>query len=415
LSHSKERTEKTCLNCGTQVQGRYCQSCGQENIEPKETVWGLITHFFYDITHFDGKFFSTVRYLLLKPGFLSQEYIRGKRASYLHPIRMYVFTAAFFFIIFFSLFKPGELMLGADTSQEIKKFNEAAQSLKETIPKTGDSITRAAKVRALAKIEKKAGQLRAEMDAKTRQDSLWAADPAKATSKLLDSLAKEGKLDSTTIEEQDSTYSILPNGESKLSVQKRKRRAFSGNDFNIPYRSLIAYDSVQAELPASRRDGWLTRSMIHRAIKMTNKFSDDRNEAMALFMEKFMHTLPQAMFVSLPAFALILLLLYARRRFYYVDHGIFTIHFYCATYLMLLLYFALDRIQSLGAGLGFLKILKFLAILAIFFYLYKAMRRFYHQGRMKTLLKFLILNFFVIILIGLLVGVFLLVTLFEYN
>ena len=46
LSHSKERKEKNCLNCNTEVQGRYCHVCGQENIEPKETVWGLVTHFF---------------------------------------------------------------------------------------------------------------------------------------------------------------------------------------------------------------------------------------------------------------------------------------------------------------------------------------------------------------------------------
>ena len=84
------------------VAGKYCQVCGQENIAPKESAWHLITHFFYDITHFDGRFFSTVKYLLLKPGFLTAEYARGRRMSYLHPVRMYVFTSAFFFLIYFS-------------------------------------------------------------------------------------------------------------------------------------------------------------------------------------------------------------------------------------------------------------------------------------------------------------------------
>ena len=101
LSHYKERKEKTCLNCNAHLYGRYCHNCGQENIEPKETFWGLITHFLYDITHFDGKFFNTLKHLIIKPGFLSREYINGRRATYLHPIRMYVFTSAFFFIIFF--------------------------------------------------------------------------------------------------------------------------------------------------------------------------------------------------------------------------------------------------------------------------------------------------------------------------
>jgi hypothetical protein len=126
VSHTKEREEKICLNCGAQLTGRYCQVCGQENTEPKETVWGLVSHFFNDITHFDGKFFSTVKYLIAKPGFLSAEYIKGRRASYLHPIRMYVFTSAFFFIIFFSLFPPESFVGGKDEADQPKELTEAS-------------------------------------------------------------------------------------------------------------------------------------------------------------------------------------------------------------------------------------------------------------------------------------------------
>ena len=94
-----------CLNCKTEIQGRFCHNCGQENLEPKESVGHLISHFFQDITHFDGKFFSTVKYLLIRPGFLSTEYMLGRRASYVNPVRMYIFTSAFFFLIFFTFFK----------------------------------------------------------------------------------------------------------------------------------------------------------------------------------------------------------------------------------------------------------------------------------------------------------------------
>lgn len=102
MSHGKERKEKDCLNCGAELNGRYCHKCGQENIEPKESFLHLVNHFVEDITHFDGKFFTTLKDLLFKPGFLSKEYLKGRRASYLHPIRMYVFTSAAFFLIFFS-------------------------------------------------------------------------------------------------------------------------------------------------------------------------------------------------------------------------------------------------------------------------------------------------------------------------
>jgi len=72
----------------------------QENFEPKETFWMLATHFAYDVLHFDGKFFSTLKYLLLKPVFITRIFTWQKSklfASY----KMYVFTSAIFFIIFF--------------------------------------------------------------------------------------------------------------------------------------------------------------------------------------------------------------------------------------------------------------------------------------------------------------------------
>ncbi len=108
MSHLPQRKEKNCLNCGMQVIGNFCHNCGQENIEPKETVWHLITHFFRDVTHFDGKFFTSLKDLILKPGFLSKEYMVGRRANYLNPVRTYLFTSAIFFLIFFSLYKINE-------------------------------------------------------------------------------------------------------------------------------------------------------------------------------------------------------------------------------------------------------------------------------------------------------------------
>ncbi len=87
-----------------QVIGNFCHNCGQENIEPKETVWHLISHFFRDVTHFDGKFFTSLKDLILKPGFLSKEYMVGRRANYLNPgedIFIYVcniFPHFFFFV-----------------------------------------------------------------------------------------------------------------------------------------------------------------------------------------------------------------------------------------------------------------------------------------------------------------------------
>jgi ribosomal protein L40E len=101
LPHQHERKEKICLNCGSRLQGRFCHNCGQENLEPKESIGHLLTHFFNDVTQFDGKFFTTLKDLLIKPGFLSREYMSGRRVDYLNPVKMYLFTSAIFFLLFF--------------------------------------------------------------------------------------------------------------------------------------------------------------------------------------------------------------------------------------------------------------------------------------------------------------------------
>ncbi len=102
MSHLKERVEKDCLNCGTLVQGRFCQQCGQENVEVKESFFQLLKHFLEDLTHFDGKLWKTLQLLLFQPGKLTQFYMDGKRAAYIHPIRMYLFISAVFFLFMFT-------------------------------------------------------------------------------------------------------------------------------------------------------------------------------------------------------------------------------------------------------------------------------------------------------------------------
>lgn len=390
MSHSKERKEKVCLNCGTALTGRYCHTCGQENTEPKETVWTLVSHFFNDITHFDGKFFSTVKYLITKPGFLSAEYLKGRRASYLHPIRMYVFTSAFFFIIFFWLFNPEQMIKGEkDNKEQLEELQEASTSLKEKLPAIKDAGEKAAVQRAIAHTDAHVLQLERVVREEKLRDSVKAAH----TRILLDSaLAKRkagarlaGGLVDNALQRVDSANALKTN-ESNAG----NRGGIKINNRELDYFSQPAYDSVQKELPAGRRDGWFVRAMNHKAIAYSKKFKNDKKEAIALFLEKFMHNLPQAMFVSLPAFALLLLMLYSRRKFYYADHGIFSIHLYCAFFIILLITFAFEKMKA-GTGWQWPGIFTTVLYLAMFFYLYKAMRKFYGQERGKTFLKFLIL------------------------
>jgi hypothetical protein len=370
LSHSKERHEKICLNCNAELHGRYCHVCGQENIEPKETVWSLISHFFYDITHFDGKFFSTSKFLITRPGFLPKEYIEGRRARYLHPIRMYVFTSALFFLCFFSMFHFNYLDRHDDDDNE-----KNDTGLVIGIP---DSV----RTKALAKAKDR-------HDSAVIEDALKIVKPYRYKS-TKDSAAKPGSMQKAdTVQHVDTA---LAAGTGK---KKKKGRRFNYNMTNPDeeYRSIAEYDSAQKALPPDDRDNWLERKAKHREIELHARYKDDQKAMFHDVLEKFTHTFPYLLFISLPLYALYLKWLYHRHnQFLYVTHGIFLIYLYIFTFIDLLVYFGLTKIKE-SLDWDWISWLEAIVLLYGVYYAYKAMRKFYGQGRLKTMLKFVILNF----------------------
>jgi hypothetical protein len=337
LSHAEERKEKNCLNCGANVIGRYCHICGQENIVPKESFLKLVAHFFYDITHFDTNFLSTLRHLLFKPGFLSKEYIRGRRASYLNPVRMYVFTSAIFFLVFFAVVKP-----------------QINVSEKDRTP-----LKKSERIALLADLKNELGKKGADTSVLQKQIVM-----------LLD-----------TSREITRAGLVSANAKNRGIYFNGKR-----------YSTVSNYDSVQRSLPEGKRDGWLKRAMVHRATRFDEKMREDPNNAWIELFEDFMHKLPYLLFISLPIFALILKLLYVRRKqFFYADHAIFSIHHYIFSFILLLVFFLVDELKKTIGG-GIFDWIEIILLLLWPIYLYAGMKNFYRQGWRKTFLKFFLLN-----------------------
>jgi Ca2+/Na+ antiporter len=363
MSHLPERKEKICLNCKSVIYGRFCHVCGQENTEPKETFWGLTTHFVYDITHFDGKFFDTTKYLLFRPGFLALEFLRGRRASYLNPIKMYVFTSAFFFIIFFTFILPKE------DEQEIEK--ERTELISERV-KLEQQILKAKDSTQKRKLEKSLKKLNKRIRYYGQNGILKVGDD---------------DIDSS------SNFNFI-----------------GGSGFP---KTLQEYDSIQKALPLDKKDGWFSRKMNRKIISINQKYRYNGKAFWYNVNDKFLHSIPQMMFVSLPLVALIFQLLYLRRKqFYFVNHLIFTIYIYIASYILLLIQYSFAGLYGL-TGIELFNVLVFLSTLAIFFYVYKAMRRFYQQRRAKTVFKFMLFMFTFMVLMGLLMGVYFLTSAFQ--
>lgn len=364
MAHGKLRTEKNCLNCNAQIYGRFCSVCGQENIEPKETFWNLVSHFVYDLFHYDGKVLSTLKTLIFKPGLLTHEYVRGRRASYLHPIRLYIFISAMFFLLVFSFFSSNNTAANENIKAGIL---HAKDSLQKQLNSTTDTIKR-----------------------------IQIQNQLKDEDEILRIYNITGmKMNADDIKNEDT-------------VSLSKGVVITDN---LP-ATISEYDSIQKRLPEKSKDGWLTQKVNRRIISINTKYKGRRVEFYEAIKEKFVHSLPQMMFVSVPVAALIFSLLYVRRKkFTYVQHGVFIVHIYSAVFIFILMLRALSVLNYQHWNL--IETIINIGVVLIFFYLYKSMRNFYEQRRFKTILKYFIFLFSYSIVLSLLMIIFLLTSLIQ--
>lgn len=90
--------ESACLNCGACLRGDYCHACGQ-----RAQVHRTISAFFHDLLHgvfhFEGKIWRTLPMLAVHPGRLTREYIDGRRASYISPVALFLFSIFLMFAV----------------------------------------------------------------------------------------------------------------------------------------------------------------------------------------------------------------------------------------------------------------------------------------------------------------------------
>lgn len=357
MSHQPERKQKDCLNCGTLVHGRFCHVCGQENIVPHQSFGHLVKHFVYDLFHFDGKFFDTLRNLLFRPGKVPAGYIQGRRMRYLDPIRMYLFTSAVFFLVFFA----------AGDSRSLLKMDFVDQQL--------DAEDRSELI----------AEYRGYLAQKPGDTSLR---------RKLDIL-----LDSSRPLTVDQLYEIN-----------------DGDFINLAdgdYSSVAAYDSVQKTLPPAERDGWLRRMMARKGIEANQKYRGNWKGGTDALTNAFLHNLPYLLFLSLPFFALVLRLLYIRRRqFFYADHVIFSLYHYIFSFILLLLVFGLAGLSD-WTGWKFFRYLIATLFITGPVYLFLSMMNFYRQGIGKTFLKFVLLQTMAFIVMVLLLILFFLLSVFQ--
>ncbi len=93
------RKSDHCLNCGEPISLNFCPRCGQENHQLIVPVHHLLADILDEFFKLDSKLFRSLQYLISRPGFLTNEYIAGRRASYVAPFRFYFIVSAIWFLL----------------------------------------------------------------------------------------------------------------------------------------------------------------------------------------------------------------------------------------------------------------------------------------------------------------------------
>lgn len=347
---------EVCLNCGHKLDksDRYCSRCSQLNSTRKLHFKDFFFEFFAGIFAYDSRLIRTLKVLIFRPGQITKEYTDGKRMHYANPFRFYLSVSIIFFLLWGIITK-------VESYQVDENANPVYTHEKTTaiVDSTSQKIDSAQK--EIDSIQKNKVNVSFpgtnNFNVHITEDSLQTEDTSKKTKK-------------TYLSETEINQLSLSNRMSeKLEIY---------SDFHQEHRSLSPREALeQLNHQVSSSNLWLYKKTVDMEF-----FRENTDFAVDYFFSK----LPFVIFFFIPVFALCIKLLYIRKnRFTYMEHLTFAFHVQSLLFVLMIFALILDFIFDSN-------IFGSIAIFIFAFYLYKALRRFYEQGRFKTIVKFMILN-----------------------
>jgi hypothetical protein len=204
-----------------------------------------------------------------------------------------------------------------------------------------------------------------------------------------------------------SSLRIADSSASRVIADSIFAVGIPGNNF----ASTEAYDSAQSQLPDSLKDNWIKRRIMYRTITMNQEYQSDKQQLGRNISNRFVHTFPYLLFVSLPLYAVYLKWLYPK-KYLYSGHAIFLIYLYVFTFVDLLAIIAVDQVES-HFHIQWLRYIRYALLLYGIGYTLVAMKNFYHVRWGKTIGKFILLNILAFISLIILFTLFFVFTLFR--
>ena len=356
-----------CANCGAALRGDYCHACGQP-------VKGLVRHFssvvgdvLDSVFSWDSRTPRTLWPLLRHPGFVTREYLAGRRVRYVSPVRLFFFLAVLTFFI-------GKLTLsfGLDSSVQIGGDSgiETARDIAEV---------EQARDRALARIASaRAGVAPAAAGTAAATPAGRGADAAlRASEAAIRAQAQE----------RIAAFRQAAETKGPPPVPRLHRLQFSGGEPWDAQANPVRIDALPAFANA-----WINQQL-GRLQRNIPRLQEDPD----LFKDAVLGAMPSTLFMLLPLFALMLKVAYLFRRRLYMEHLIVALHshaFVCLALLLLFLVMGLEhwlapRTAALWIGFDLVEAAIWIWIPV---YLLLMQKRVYAQGWPMTLAKFSVIG-----------------------
>lgn len=378
-------TKTVCLNCDYEVktENKYCPNCGQENADKRISLHLLLKDAVATAFNFESRVFKTIPYFLFYPGKLTNEFLDGKRVRYMHPFKIYLLSSILFFFVVIQLFTPA-------IETAIRSIDKKTEDLNMNLSLDDSTeVNNTLKDDFLGGVEQ--GFNNYESEDSVRSDSVNNKLLAQISEKqtiIKDSLIKvvdafkQGKLNDSTInidslEVLVKDSAVLAESIMLLDKKVKEKQGTLRRFFRLIQDREMTPEKLLDSLNHEERNA-LTMQLAEQLLKI------GRNDP-AIFLANIINNIGTLMFFTLPILALFFKPFYIRRKKYYIDHLIFTLHLQAFTFIILTLaaVFFHWSFYSISIMLGFVLIV----------YVWFAFKKVYKQGFFKTTIKAYMISF----------------------
>jgi hypothetical protein len=395
-----------CENCGAPLTGEFCAQCGQHAIDYRRSIFRVLLDAADSFLNWDTKFLHSVNQLLIHPWQLTNDFNAGRRARYVHPLRLYLIASIVFFLVARAVDwdSNGPIQLTAqDRTELVASLNKMIEPNSPLTPEQ-----RAQVELARTKLADVQGALTAEERAEVRKafkayikSEVRKTLSAEERAKMATTMARIPKIPDVPTHMTPPAVPTPPDLSASLPVIEPEPPAPPSTTTATPKPPF----HFSAGPPGEKKSPfalWLEK-------QVKEKIGEDGARA-KLFLETLRSNIPAMMLCCIPLFAFILKILYIRRGRYYVEHLVYALHIHTFLYVSVIItsLAVMGANRTVPALAGWITAVMTIAIVVQIFL---SIRRVYKQGWFMTLLKFLFGGLVYCIILVFAVGATALVTL----